>query len=170
VAGAATVAYAAHREGGAGADALTGGGRADALFGLAGNDRLSGGNGDDLLVGGAGRDRLTGGNGADRLFGGAGDDLFVGGAGDDTMSGGFGSDLFDFRAGLAGDDVVTDFDMGEEGDDRLRFSRVDFASFAEVVAHAREDGDALVIEGENGSVRLMGLQLVDLTAADVIFG
>lgn len=48
-------------------DTITGGTRADTLFGFGGNDTISGGAGRDILVGGEDKDRLTGGAGADRF-------------------------------------------------------------------------------------------------------
>jgi autotransporter-associated beta strand protein len=56
--------------GGAGNDALTGGG---------GNNILFGEDGDDVLIGNRGRNLLIGGTGADWLFGRPGDDILIGG-------------------------------------------------------------------------------------------
>lgn len=63
----------------AGNDKITGGRKADALFGQAGRDTLVGGLGNDTLSGGLGNDRLTGGAGADRFVfaTGGGSDLLV---------------------------------------------------------------------------------------------
>lgn len=66
------------------ADALSGGGGADRLYGdfiseetrSYGNDVLSGGGGNDLLYGGSGNDTLRGEGGLDTLDGGPGNDLF----------------------------------------------------------------------------------------------
>ena len=46
-------------------DQITGGVKADTLFGYDGDDTLEGGGGNDVLVGGEGRDKLVGGDGAD---------------------------------------------------------------------------------------------------------
>ena len=81
--------------GGAGNDAITGGGGADLMDGGPGRDDLSGGAGDDILSGGQGRDSLHGGDGSDRLDGGTGRDVLGGDAGDDAISGGAGRDILE---------------------------------------------------------------------------
>lgn len=104
-------------DGGDGDDGLTGGGKADILFGGQGMDWLDGGLGNDILVGGEDDDGLIGNAGVDRLFGGSGYDYFYGGdnadylwgeagndvlhgdAGPDAMYGGRGNDSFDAEAG-----------------------------------------------------------------------
>ena len=63
----AATALAATREGGAGADRLSGTKGNDVLQGRGGPDVLSGGAGADRLVGGPGRDVLRGGPGYDQL-------------------------------------------------------------------------------------------------------
>lgn len=55
---------------------LTGGGRADKLYGDAGANILQGSAGDDVLDGRAGNDKLYGGAGNDTMFGGLGNDIF----------------------------------------------------------------------------------------------
>jgi Ca2+-binding RTX toxin-like protein len=68
------------------ANAITGAGGADFLYGLDGNDKLTGGAGVDTLEGGAGNDKLTGGAGADVMRGGLGNDVYVvDNAGDQTI-------------------------------------------------------------------------------------
>lgn len=164
------IGYVAHREGGAVADTLRASAAGERLFGLGGDDRLVGGAGDDLLVGGTGRDLISGGLGRNAMFGGAGNDHLLAGAGDDALSGGVGGDLFDFAGGLVGEDRITDFDMGEQGDDRMRFSRTDFADFQALVDHSRQVGEDLVIDGPHGAVTLVGYSFGQLTAGDVLFG
>ncbi len=88
--------------GGAGNDALTGDGLANALTGGAGDDTLDGGGGNDTLDGGSGNDLLTGGAGSDTLDGGSGNDTLSGGAGADVMNGGAGIDTLDYSASAAG--------------------------------------------------------------------
>lgn len=161
-------AYAAHQEGGAAADLLSGGKDIDRLFGLGGNDRLLGQAGDDLLHGGGGVDRLGGGLGNDSLYGGAGNDFLRGDAGDDTLNGGVGSDHFEFRTGVIGHDVVTDFNRHESGHDSLVFAPNLFASAADVLAAARQVGDSTVIAFGNASVTLLHVTLGELTAADIL--
>ncbi|HEX2128215.1 MAG TPA: hypothetical protein VHF58_03255 [Solirubrobacterales bacterium] len=63
----ASVAIAAEKDGGAGADRLVGTKGNDVLTGRGGPDVLSGGSGEDRLIGGPGRDVLRGGPGYDQL-------------------------------------------------------------------------------------------------------
>lgn len=104
------------------ADSFGGGGGNDELYGYGGNDTLGGGHGndslygdagDDVLGGGRDDDFLSGGEGNDALYGSFGNDLLQGGAGDDLLTGGRGMDTFVFGVG-AGNDVVTDFDQGND--------------------------------------------------------
>ncbi|HEY8504093.1 MAG TPA: LamG-like jellyroll fold domain-containing protein, partial [Gemmataceae bacterium] len=71
-------------DGGAGHDALAGGG---------GTNVLLGGQGDDILVGGPGGNVLVGGGGSDILFGGSAPDILIGGEGSDALFGLGGNDL-----------------------------------------------------------------------------
>ncbi|MEM8654268.1 MAG: Hint domain-containing protein [Pseudomonadota bacterium] len=67
----------------------------EAITGSAQDDQLTGDDADNRLAGGAGNDTLTGGNGNDTLTGGAGADTFV-------------------VTSTSGDNVVTDFVLGED--------------------------------------------------------
>jgi Ca2+-binding RTX toxin-like protein len=165
--GPADIAYKRVQEGSLGEDALRGGARVDRLFALDGDDRLFGGRGADLLHGGEGRDVLRGGAGDDFLFGGAGDDRILAGAGGDTLAGGVGSDVFQLGR-LSGDDVILDFNEGEQGRDRIRLDRSEFGDFAAIVDASRQVGDDLIIEGADGSLTLVGLSLADLSSADFV--
>jgi Ca2+-binding RTX toxin-like protein len=124
--------------GGDGNDILIGGNGADTLLGDNGNDLLQGGGGDDQLYGVAGNDTLQGGAGNDVLAGGDGDDVLDGGAGIDTLVGGPGADIFQFTAGQANGDIVTDFSgssAGGQGDVFQFFgygTAADGASFTKV--------------------------------------
>lgn len=103
-------------------------GGADTIYAVGGADRIKAGSGNDMLVGYAGaerlwgetgRDTLNGGGGDDLLWGGTGSDLIEGASGADTLYGGAGgSDTFRWRAGHAGQDLVSDFDLGV---DRIAF-------------------------------------------------
>lgn len=136
-----------------GRDELTGGGGDDKLFGRAGSDQLLGLGGDDVIRGGKGVDRLFGGEGDDRLSGGLNSDLLDGGAGDDVLIGGWGKDYFDFRT-LSGDDVAHDHFLN----DRVIFSKDDFATFEELHAATSFQRYGAVISGDEGSVTLAGVR------------
>ena len=115
------------------------------IVGTGGGDLLEGTSGEDRMIGAAGDDVLRGLGGDDALVGGTGDDVLEGGAGSDELSGGHGSDVFVFGVGDVkavlpqdgstevilsigwGDDVVTDFDLGE---DSLQFGDGDGPVFA----------------------------------------
>lgn len=86
------------------ADVFIGGSGNDIFFGGSGNDVITANEDNDELFGGAGDDTLDGGSGADSLYGGGGDDIITTGEGADAL----------FFAGDHGDDVVTDFDAGED--------------------------------------------------------
>ncbi len=90
------------------------------MYGSAGNDTIVGGGGDDEVYGGDGDDFLTGDHpgpdaedGDDTLYGGAGRDDLYGGAGDDILQGDAGNDIFIYE-GNDGDDIITDFTIGED--------------------------------------------------------
>ena len=104
--------------GGIGSDVLSGGADDDTLYGEADNDSLNGDAGNDTLFGGDGDDTLYGGTGADNLIGGSGDDFISGDGGGDVLSGGAGQDTFYFTHSALDDDldVITDFEVGAEGD------------------------------------------------------
>jgi len=72
--------------------------------------------GNDTLVGTAAADKLLGGLGADNLSGGDGNDYIWGGDKADLLTGGTGHDRFAYHALGEGGDVITDFQMGANGD------------------------------------------------------
>ncbi|MFC4346915.1 beta strand repeat-containing protein [Kordiimonas lipolytica] len=179
--------------GGAGADTIGGGGGNDFIEGSDGSDLLYGGQGDDtiyatshnnengdlstniawggpgndLLLGGLGNDTLGGGVGSDTVNGGAGDDVIWASAGDDMLSGGAGADTFIFVA-TSGDDVITDFDLGEDTLN-LTFAGTGFTSVASVQAAATAvNGGILIDLGDAGSVFLEGLDAADLTDMTIL--
>lgn len=136
-----------------GNDLIVGGQGNDAADGGVGDDQLAGDQGDDTLAGGFGADSLDGGQGADWLFGGNGDDRLIGAQGDDTVSGGLGSDLYVFSRG-SGDDVVTDFQIGQ---DHIDLSGAKFLSLTEV--DTDHDGllDSTVLAYQGGSATFLGV-------------
>ncbi len=155
----ADIVWGGHDDGN---DTLHGDGGSDTLFGSGGNDWLAGSSGMDFLFGGAGGDVLDGGDDADSLFGGAGND---------TISGGSGADAF-FFAGNHGVDIITDFDPAE---DRLFLVNAvtDFSSVASVQAAASDatinsQSGLLIDTGEGHSVFLAGVDVMDLSASNVV--
>jgi len=178
-------------DGGAGNDVLAGGAGNNYLYGGDGIDTASyasaiagvtvnlavptaqntGGAGTDTLIGvenligSSYNDVLTGDGGDNALAGGGGDDTLDGGGGADTLSGGAGHDTFTFLASF-GNDVITDFDTGE---DVLSFGSNLFADRDAVLSAATEIGSDVVIDaGAFGTIRLTGLTLADLASAVVV--
>jgi Ca2+-binding RTX toxin-like protein len=108
-------------EGNDGNDVLMGGSAGDTLTGGDGDDLAMGGDGTDTLDGGVGSDVLLGGDANDTLTGDSEHDVLNGGAAIDTLSGGSQNDWFQFQAGQANGDTITDF-SGQGGDgDFLQF-------------------------------------------------
>jgi predicted extracellular nuclease len=158
----------------AGDEAINGGNGSDQIAGLDGADTLSGGNGSDTVLGGQGIDRLSGGNGNDSLLGEAGADVLLGGNGGDTLAGGLGDDRLSGEhgadrfvfTGAFGRDVVTDFDHG----DVLQFGSGAFSGFADLMAHASQAGDDVVIAVDaQNTVTLQDVTLASLRAGDFLF-
>src|SRR3546814_2370952 len=101
-------------DGGSGNDDLDGNSGADLVYGGAGDDTIDGGSNGDVLFGDDGNDDLDGDSSGDILYGGAGNDTLDGGRGHDELTGGACADTFVFDHGSSsGDDVITDFDLGE---------------------------------------------------------
>ena len=162
-------------EGGDDDDALHGGGGHDELYGddddsgaASGDDLLDGGSGDDILYGDGGDDVLEGGADDDTLDGGAGLDALYGDGGVDSLTGGTGADTFVFAAG-DGTDTITDF-FPEEGD------RIDLSAFAGLKGFASlkltADGSTTILDLRahgGGTVRLEGIAVADLLAADFLW-
>lgn len=79
---------------------------------------------------------------------------------DDVLTGGAGADTFVFRRTFS-DDVVTDFSLT---DDVIEL--VDYTDFQAIMLNASQVGSDVVIDlGENGSITLAGIDLLDLTEA-----
>lgn len=113
------------RDGGVGADTMTGAGLDDVFSGLGGRDTLRGNDGND---------NLNGGSGADRIYGGAGFDMIRGGTGADVLSGEAGADSFLFASAAEGGDRITDFDSA--GADRLIFTSSGFGGATGILSGA----------------------------------
>ena len=138
------------------------------LTGTADDDTLSGQAGDDVLLGNGGDDTLSGKGGHDELYGGGGRDDLYGDGGADSLTGGTGADTFVFAAG-DGADTITDF-TPEEGD------RIDLSAFAGLEGFASltltADGSATILDLRahgGGTVRLLGVAVADLLAADFLW-
>ena len=137
---------------------------ADALTGTGGNDNLFGNEGADTLNGLAGNDYLDGGPGNDTLNGGGGEDRLVGGAGDDTLNGEAGADLLIFSSGF-GMDTVINFRNGAD--------KIDLVSFGIVfndLTIAPSGGNSTITStafGTGNSITVVGV--TDLTEGDFVF-
>ncbi|GEP54964.1 M10 family metallopeptidase C-terminal domain-containing protein [Reyranella soli] len=112
---------ASNLQGGDGNDVLMGGSAGDTLTGGNGNDLLAGGGGGDTLNDSVGSNVLLGGDGNDTLSAGSEHDVLNGGAGVDTMTGGGQDDWFQFQAGQANGDTITDFSGRGGENDFLQF-------------------------------------------------
>ncbi|QXT39847.1 calcium-binding protein [Gymnodinialimonas ceratoperidinii] len=177
-------------------DIILGDNSDDTLYGEHGNDVVRGGNGDDLVVGGDGSDRLFGANHEDTIYGGAGDDLvragyqadfvdggagndslvggggfdtLIGGAGNDTMEGNFNADRFHFDDGH-GDDVILDFDAGNDAEKLVFTELATMNSYADVLtASVQKGADVLIDTGGGSSILLQDVSLLDLDVQDFLF-
>jgi serralysin len=165
--------------GGDGDDLVFGGDGADTLVGEIGNDYLNGDNQDDIVFGGAGNDTVIGGAGDDYLDGGAGNDVLTGGEGDDTL---FASSGSDYLKGDAGNDVfvfegnfgaslIIDLSPGQGSGDVIQFKGGIFRDFADVMAHAVQDGTNVVVTSAAGdTLTLANVTQASLAADDFVFG
>ncbi|OCP25132.1 hypothetical protein BC361_18920 [Ensifer sp. LC54] len=87
----------------------------EGLIGGSGNDLLFGNSSANYLSGGLGDDTLYGEGGADSLYGGLGNDTLYGGTGADRMTGGGGGDTFVIGPDAPSiEDVITDYNRGDE--------------------------------------------------------
>ena len=103
---------------------------------------------------------ILGSTGSNTLKGTAGDDLFAGNAGADT---------FVFAAKF-GNDVIKDFAATGRSHDVIQFSKNVFDSFADVLAHASQVGQDVVISAsEHDSLTLKSTKLSDLSRQDFHF-
>ena len=105
--------------------------------------------------------------GDDELSGGPGDDWIDGGGGNDRLSGGQGADVFIF-APWSGDDLITDFRVGEDKIDLTAFADIDYADDLA----ARQQGDNLVIDLSaqgGGEITLQDFDAADLADLQFIF-
>ena len=105
------------------------------------------GSNDDLIEAYGGDDSVDAGLGDDTVYGGAGDDTIHGGTGNDVMFGGSGDDIFVLDPATNGNDVITDFNIGNTGaiDDGDQSNN----DFADLSAHYNQENyDAAVAAGD----------------------
>lgn len=160
------VAYTPALQGTAGNDTLSG----TRVFGLAGNDTLTGTAQADLLYGGAGDDRLDGRAGNDALYGGEGRDTLTGGGGVDWLNGGLGDDTFVIDAQARGRVTIEDFRQSDVERDMLRIVGGGFRSAQDVLAHAEQTQDGVLLHLGATDVLLQHQHLSALTADMLILG
>ena len=151
--------------GGSARDILRGGSGRDIISGGDGRDFIRGDSGNDTLIGNAGNDVLIGDSGNDDIRGGTGNDYIVGGTGDDTLSGGTGSDTFIFGDN-SGNDVVTDFTVGEDTIDLSLLSTA--IAFEDLTITDLDDGSGVTVTHSalGGTITLQGVTSAELTADD----
>jgi Ca2+-binding RTX toxin-like protein len=126
----------------------------------------------DILIAGDADSYLMGNDGDDILMGGSGDDTINGGDGNDLLTGGGGSDLFVFNGpdadgGKIWWEMITDFDAAN---DRIELDATQDTKFSQLTIFYREGSDATIINYGDGSIRLNGDLVGDLTADNFLFG
>ncbi len=115
------------------------------------------------VIGSNDSDVILGSDLSNVLNGADGDDLINGEGGDDILIGGEGADTFVFGENF-GNDVIQDFQVGL---DQLRFG--DFGpDFGGPVNVSQDGEDALISFGDQGSVRLAGVNSSDLNDDDLV--
>lgn len=172
--------------GGNGFDRLFGGTDDDLLVDISGFGGMFGGSGNDTLdsaagsdagrfFGESGHDLISTGGGNDTIYAGSNNDTINAGTGDDLIWGNFNADTFVFEDGH-GNDTIQDFAATNN------FERIDLSAISAITSLADldlgnaasgaaiQDGSAVVIDtGSGNSIRLNGVNLSDLDAADFIF-
>ncbi|WP_416193595.1 Ig-like domain-containing protein [Nitrobacter sp. TKz-YC01] len=102
---------------------------------------------------------IVGSTGNDTLKSTTGDDFLVGNGGDDTF-------VF---ADNFGNDTIKDFDAVGWRHDTIEFSKSVFDSFADVLSHASQVGQDVVISTGNDSLTLKNAKLTDFNQYDFHF-
>jgi hypothetical protein len=102
---------------------------------------------------------ILGTTGSNTLKGTPGNDIFVGGDHGDT---------FVFAANF-GRDVIKDFVAAGSAHDTIQFSKSEFTSFADVLAHATLNGNDVVIAAGADSLTLKNVKMSALDKTDFHF-
>jgi Ca2+-binding RTX toxin-like protein len=122
-------------------------------------------------VGTSGADRLFGGDFDDTLSGADGNDVLGGKGGNNVVTGGAGSDAFVYALSDQHNDVVTDFQQGEDVIDLAAANISDFATMQHLLSNDAQ-GNAVITTVSNGvtsTMTLTGISATQLTAADFAF-
>ncbi len=120
---------------------------------------------ENLILKGTGGQIGIGNNLANGITGGAGADTLNGKGGNDWLTGGLGSDIFVFEPG-AGNDIVRDFVTSGTGQDMVKLSGYDYASFAEIKAAMSQVGaDTLLKLSDGSSVTFLNHKVADFAAS-----
>lgn len=116
----------------------------------------------------AGNARIALGNaGNNTLIGNAGANVLNGNSGDDTLVGGGGADTFWHLGATAGNDRITDFQVGSE---IIVLDATAYADFAAVQSRSIQVGANVVITlNPSTSLTLENVQLTQLSASNFIF-
>ncbi len=113
---------------------------------------------------------IDGNSSSQALPGTTGDDVITGFGGDDELTGDTGNDVFAYPARGFGDDLITDFVLGE---DRINLSALGIADFETLRPFISESGGGSVIgffyNGVFESITIAGVLPNQLTARDFIF-
>ena len=138
----------------------------EVLFGTPEPDDIKGAIGDDEIFGLMGADSISSGSGNDSITGGEGNDTISGGAGNDTLTLGAGDDTAALSR-YGGDDVITDFDIGDTDSDGFTNDQLDVSSLralggdpvnvADVVVSDDGTGNAVLTFPNGESVTLTGI-------------
>ena len=128
---------------------------------------------DDVCIASPRRSRTAAGKpvrvSGSAVLGTTGDNRLTSTSGNDLFRGNGGHDTFEFAANF-GKDVITDFGAGRRSHDVVEFSRTVFDDFADVLAHASQHGQDVVIDAGGGnSLTLKNTSLSSLDRTDFHF-
>ena len=100
------------------------------------------------------------------MAGTAANETFYSFGGNDTMYGGGGDDTFVFDQNY-GNDTINDF---KNGNDVIELSSALFSDYSDVMSHANQIGDDVVITYDiNNSLTLKSMTLTNLVSSDFHF-